>query len=371
MSDIYIGLMSGTSADGIDAALVDFSGSQPSILCTHYSPYSPELREKILALCKPGDNEIERLGEMDTLLGKAFATAVNQLLKEKTIPMADIKAIGSHGQTVRHMPNQPHRFTLQIGDPNIIAAETGIATVADFRRKDIAHGGQGAPLVPAFHQYLLGSTTSNRAIVNIGGIANVTLLNKDNASHVLGFDTGPGNVLMDLWMHAHHQKSHDTAGAWGATGQVNDILLGLFLSDPYFTLPAPKSTGREYFNLKWLENKLSELGKNISAVDVQATLTKLTAVSIINSITPYLANGEIIICGGGSHNQFLMSLLKQLAAPHFTVSTTEKYAIHPDWIEAVAFAWLARQTMRQLPGNLPSVTGASKTAILGGLYYPA
>lgn len=366
MTELYIGLMSGTSADGIDAALVDFTDNKPTLIATHYTPYHPALREKILALCNPGANEIERLGELDILLANEFASATNQLLKQQSLTPSSIKAIGSHGQTIRHMPHGNYRFTLQIGDPNTIAAKTGINTIADFRRKDMAMGGQGAPLVPAFHQHVFASDKNNRVIVNIGGIANITILSANN-KNVSGYDTGPGNVLMDAWINQHHQQTHDVDGKWAATGQVSQILLTTLLSDPYFKQPAPKSTGREYFNLAWLEKKLTNI--TISPVDTQTTLTELTAQSIINSIRSHMTSGEIFICGGGARNQFLMTRLQQIAAPHFKVTTTETHGIHPDWVEAMAFAWLARQTMLHQTGNITSVTGAKAATILGGVYY--
>lgn len=369
MQDLYIGLMSGTSADGIDAAIVDFSQPQPSIVATHYTAYLPCLREKILGLCQPGDNEISRLGELDTLLGKAFAEAVNCLLKNASIPAHAIKAIGSHGQTIRHSTHELNRFSLQIADPNTIAAETGITTIADFRRKDIAYGGQGAPLVPGFHQHIFASDSINRAIVNIGGIANVTLLKKNQTHPIVGFDLGPGNVLIDAWINLHLQKNQDFNGEWSSQGTVNSLLLNQLQKDSFFALPPPKSTGREHFNLAWLHDHLKQLDVELSSVDVQATLVELTAHSIIQPIHEHLPAGEILICGGGVHNAHLMSSLQELAQPNFSVSSTQKYGLDPDWIEAMAFAWLARQTLNKQIGNLPSVTGAKQAAILGGIYY--
>ncbi|MBX3709878.1 MAG: anhydro-N-acetylmuramic acid kinase [Gammaproteobacteria bacterium] len=369
MKELYIGLMSGTSVDGIDAAIVDFSSSLPYITATHYTPYPPELRDKILALCQQGENEIHRLGELDVLLAKKFAQAVNELLKKKSVAPQSIQAIGSHGQTIRHYPHQPHRFTLQIGDPNTIAAETGITTVADFRRKDIAYGGQGAPLVPAFHQHVFASHHTHRAIVNIGGISNVTVLNQDASQPIIGFDLGPGNVLLDAWINHHQQQKYDVDGTWSAQGTIHPELLTNLLHHDFFQLSPPKSTGREEFNLPWLNSKLRNFRKDISAVDVQATLVELTARSIIDAIHQQLPAGEILICGGGTHNAFLMSRLHDLAAPQFIVDTTQKYGLDPDWIEATAFAWLARQTLKREPGNLPSVTGAKQPATLGGIYY--
>jgi len=368
MKDLYIGLMSGTSVDGIDAALVDFSQPQPSIVSTHYTPYASDLKEQILALCQQGNDEIHRLGQLDIQLGKEFAHAANKLLQQSSISSHDVKAIGSHGQTIRHFPHLPHPFTLQIADPNTIAAETGITTVADFRRKDIAHGGQGAPLVPAFHQSVLSSETINRAVVNIGGISNVTLLPKNHPYPVIGFDLGPGNVLIDTWIKLHLKKDHDENGNWGAHGEIQPDLLNLLLCDDYFQLPPPKSTGRERFNLAWLMQHLQTLGREIAPIDVQATLVELTAQCISQSILKYLPSGEMLVCGGGAHNAYLMSRLQALTHPHFTVASTQKCGLDPDWIEAIAFAWLARQTLNHQPGNLPSVTGATRAAILGGIY---
>ena len=365
--ELYIGLMSGTSVDGIDAVLVDFSNEQARVIGNLYKTYTQELREKILALCEPGHNEIERLGELDVLLGKAFAATVHELLHQHQLSSETIRAIGSHGQTIRHQPHQPHRFTLQIGDPSTIAAETGITTVADFRRRDIAHGGQGAPLVPAFHQHMFFDEKNDRAIVNIGGIANVTLLTKKN--EVLGFDTGPGNILLDALIGHHQQKQQDHQGIWAKTGKMQNDLLDLLLSDPYFKKAAPKSTGREYFNLAWLNHYLQTSKKQYAPQDVQATLVELTACTILSAIKKQMQHGEILVCGGGIHNHFLQERLYELAQPHFMIASTEKYGIDPDWVEAIAFAWLAKQTIQKQPGNLPSVTGADKKAILGGIYY--
>lgn len=364
MRDLYIGLMSGTSVDGIDAALVDLTDENPALLNTHYVPYNQELREEILGLCAPGNNEIERLGKLDITLGKAFARATKELISKQSLTASEIKAIGSHGQTIRHHPHDPMRFTLQIGDPNIIAAETGITTVADFRRKDLACGGQGAPLVPAFHKQIFSSKTCDRAIVNIGGIANITLLNNDS---ILGFDTGPGNTLLDSWVHLHHGVAHDASGNWAKEGSVRADLLTQLLNDPYFHRTPPKSTGREYFNLTWLNTHLGN--KKYSPADVQATLVELTASSILMAIKQYLNSGEIFICGGGAKNDYLMMRLQTLAAPSFEVASTQKYGVHPDWVEATAFAWLAKETLHHRPGNLPSVTGARQFTVLGGVYF--
>lgn len=366
--ELYIGLMSGTSADGIDAALIDFESNQPKLVGTFYTAYSDSLRQRILALCQPGENEIQRLGELDVELGKEFALAANELLAKCHLSPLEIKAIGSHGQTIRHIPTGNCRFSIQIGDPNIIAANTNITTIADFRRKDMALMGQGAPLVPAFHQEMFSHPHINRAIVNVGGIANVTLLEAGNPLSITGYDTGPGNALMDEWINIHLGKKYDANGDWGNSGQINNDLLTSFLNDPYFQQVAPKSTGRERFNLKWLKNKLSL--DPISPADIQATLAELTARSIIDSIFKHFEQGDILICGGGAHNNYLMKRLKELAQNKFKVTSTERYGLHPDWVEATAFAWLAKQTLCKQPGNISSVTGATRAAILGGIYYP-
>lgn len=367
--ELFIGLMSGTSVDGIDAVLVDFSKTPLQILGTYYSPYTQSLRDKILAICHPGDNEIMRMGELDVLLGKEFAQAVNYLIKENALSSNSIRAIGSHGQNIRHHPHKPHPFTIQIGDPNIIAAETGITTVADFRRKDIALSGQGAPLVPAFHQQIFSSTAIDRAVVNIGGIANITILEKENSRPVIGYDTGPGNALLDAWIYSHKNQLHDKHGEWAAKGTSSEEFLQHMLADPYFSLTPPKSTGREYFNLIWLQKYLSRAQTQLAPIDVQCTLVELTARSIINAVQKHFASGEILVCGGGVHNSYLMSRLSELAKPHFRVTSTKTYGVDPDWVEAIAFAWLAKQALNCKPGNLPSVTGAKKAAVLGGVYH--
>ncbi len=364
MSNLYIGLMSGTSADGIDAALVDFSTNQPTLLETHYTPYSPALRDAILALSTPGENEINRLGQLDVELGEAFSAAVLALLKKANQPACAIQGIGSHGQTIRH---QPARFSLQIGDPNIIAARTGIKTVADFRRKDIAVGGHGAPLVPAFHHCLFGANDENRAIINIGGMSNITLLPK-NSDCIIGFDTGPGNVLLDSWIGKHQQKTHDADGSWAKSGRIHEKLLTQCLKDAYFHLPAPKSTGREYFNFAWLMQQIETISEKISPENIQATLAALTAESIIQSLPSEWEAGTLFVCGGGAKNAYLMSLLSASAAPRFKVTTTDAFNVPADWMEAMAFAWLAQQTLAEKTGNIPSVTGASRRVVLGGVY---
>ncbi len=364
MSELYIGLMSGTSLDGIDAVIVDFENREPKIIATHYEPMPHELRNVILEICQPGFNEINRMGELDVALGKQFAKSALTLLKENNVSAKTIKAIGSHGQTIRHQPEK--KFTLQIGDPNIIAAETGITTVADFRRRDMAYHGQGAPLVPAFHQAIFSNSEKNRIILNIGGIANITLLPCDPNKTILGFDTGPGNTLLDAWAEEHLGRRHDEHGTWARTGTIHQPLLNNLLTDSFFKLTTPKSTGREYFNLPWLQQYFTE--NNIPSVNIQTTLVELTAITIMNAINQHLTAGEILVCGGGIHNHFLMERLKNLTSQH-AINSTKNLGMDPDWVEAIAFAWLAKQTIEKKPGNLTAVTGAKKTTILGGVYF--
>ncbi|RCU51627.1 anhydro-N-acetylmuramic acid kinase [Corallincola holothuriorum] len=370
MAGYYIGLMSGTSMDGIDAVLVDFSQPQPAILASHQHPLPEQLVSGLHQLCQPAANEINRLGAMDRELGQLFAEAVNALLAKTDIPASEITAIGSHGQTVRHHPHSCKGFTLQLGDANTIAVETGIDVVADFRRKDIALGGQGAPLVPAFHHALLASPECDRVILNIGGVANITWLPATDHT-VLGFDTGPGNTLMDQWCLKHQGKPYDNNGEWGATGTVSKPLLKQLLSEDYFELPAPKSTGRELFNLSWLQHRLDTFSA-LPPQDVQATLCALTVHSIAEQIAqlPLADNkqrAELWICGGGARNAQLVSGLQQ-ALPQLSVAPLDALGVSADDLEALAFAWLAYRHINRLPGNLPAVTGASRPAILGALF---
>jgi anhydro-N-acetylmuramic acid kinase len=366
-SELYIGLMSGTSLDGIDVALLDLSTHSKLIAARTY-PLPEQLRADLIALCLPGNDEIERMGVVDRRLGLELGFAASQLLRTTAIPANAIRAIGSHGQTIRHraslMVNQgSYPFTLQIGDPTSIAEITGITTVADFRRRDIAAGGQGAPLVPAFHSAVFGGSET-RAIVNIGGIANITGLNIDNT--VLGFDTGPGNTLLDYWIHRHSGARYDQDGAWGKSGTLIPALLEALLRDPYFAVPPPKSTGREYFHGDWLDRHLA--GNAWQPVDVQATLIELTARTITAGIVELpFAVSSVYVCGGGAYNNHLMARLEALLHPRFVTSTTQ-LGIAPEWVEAAAFAWLAQQTLRGKPGNLPSVTGAAGERILGAIY---
>jgi anhydro-N-acetylmuramic acid kinase len=367
--ELYIGLISGTSADCIDTVLVDFSEQQPRYLHQIAYPIDPAIKASIYQLMVPGDNEIDRMGVLDQQLGELFADAVEQLLIETQIPAAAVKAIGSHGQTIRHRPpgELAAAFTLQIADPNVMAERTGVTTVADFRRRDMAAKGQGAPLVSAFHRAVFHSEGCDRVILNIGGIANVTFLPRQG--EVLGFDTGPGNALMDGWISEHNNQPYDSDGQWAASGQVQAPLLQALLLHPYFTRPAPKSTGREMFTMAWLHGILRQFS-DLNPVDVQATLLEFTAATISSHILDRQSGSglEVYVCGGGAHNSVLMERLKSLLAPH-VVDTTDRLGIPPFWVEAGAFAWLAKQTLARQPGNLPSVTGAERAVILGSVYY--
>lgn len=365
----FIGLISGTSADGIDAALVSFNNEAditPSCEILSYltAPYPPEIREEVLALATPCSNEIDRLGVLDVQLGKLFAQAALAAAEMADIDIRHVSAIGSHGQTVRHRPQTDEPFTLQLADPNQIAAITRCVTVADFRRRDMACGGQGAPLAPGFHQFAFSHPEHTTCIANIGGIANITMLKPD--SPCIGYDTGPGNGLMDAWIKRHKGLDFDENGQWSASGSVNQALVAHWLAHPYFHLPAPKSTGREEFQLQWLDQSLLEFAGQLSPEDVQASLCELTATSIAKEVNTHNPK-KLYVCGGGAHNNELLTRLQgQL---HETeVTTTDSLGIHPDWVEAACFAWLAKQRVDSLSGNLPSVTGASEFAVLGAIY---
>ncbi len=366
MPELYIGLMSGTSLDGIDAALVDFTGDKLRLIEFKYQPFPTELQNTIQRLSKPDALiSLKEYGAMDARLGHLFADIVNALLAKADIPAASVSAIGSHGLTVYHAPADKFSFSLQIGDPNVIAEKTGITTVADFRRRDIAAKGQGAPLVPAFHQAAFQHPDEHRCIVNIGGIANITALSKDPSAPVIGFDTGPGNTLMDLWIKLQRNQQYDKNGDWAQTGNINYDLVNILKQDPYFNLAPPKSTGKEHFSLAWVYQYFDAF--SYKAEDVQASLCFLTAITICDAIKKHAPDTErVLICGGGSHNAYLLELMQQnMECP---VESTERYGLHPDHVEAMAFAWLARQTLNNLPGNLKEVTGAINSVILGGIY---
>jgi anhydro-N-acetylmuramic acid kinase len=309
---------------------------------------------------------LRELGALDNAVGRFFASCANDLLHSAGINADQVTAIGHHGQTIFHEPDGGERFTMQIGDPNIVAAHTGIQTVADFRRLDMAFGGQGAPLVPAFHAWRFGATAEPRVVVNIGGIANITVI--EPSRPVLGFDTGPGNTLLDLWIRRTQGHGFDEAGRFAASGQVDEALLAEMLTEPYFAAPAPKSTGRELFHMEWIDRYTAQTDR--AAADVQATLAELTAVTIVASIKSAQPScRRIIVCGGGAHNDDVLARLRRLSG--VVVETTAEHGLSPDWVEGAAFAWLARARLRHRAGNVPSVTGARRDAVLGGVYWSA
>ncbi len=367
MPGYYIGLMSGTSMDGIDAALVSFGERRVEIVATHERPYSETLRHALRkAVAMPVDRPIDNIGALDRQVGECFRDAAAELLAGSNVAPRDVVAIGSHGQTVRHQPGGLRPYTLQIGDPALIARGTGITTVADFRSADIAAGGQGAPLVPPFHDWLFGRGASDRVVLNVGGIANITILEAGDAQ-VRGFDTGPGNTLLDQWSLRHRGEPFDRDGAWAATGTCNSDLLERLLAYAYFRLEPPKSTGVEEFNLAWLAHFGTE---SLAAADVQATLAELSARTVADAIARHAPGvAELFVCGGGAHNLDLMARLRR-NLPDTQIATTAAAGLDPDWVEAVAFAWLALRTMNGETGNLPSVTGASRKVVLGTIHSP-
>ena len=355
----YIGIMSGTSLDGVDVALCEVSAKRCYLLATYFVPFDTSLKNKILKLITNGTT-LKEIGEVDHQLALFFAKGVNELLSENFIDPLEVKAIGLHGQTLWHEPLGTHPFSMQLGNASVVAIETGIDVVSDFRSKDIAMGGQGAPLAPAFHAFLF-SHLEGVAVVNIGGMANISLFEPK----LLGYDTGCGNVLMDLWVTEHLHVAYDKDGTWAKAGQVHKELLHNMLSDPYFLLNYPKSTGREYFNKKFLRKYLEPLGK-ICAKDVQATLLALTVESIANEIKNFNVK-ELLVCGGGVRNTFLMEKLQE-ALPSVKVNSTQKYSVDADNMEAMIFAWLAYKRVHHEKVDLKSVTGAKDNIILGAIY---
>nr|WP_299183521.1 anhydro-N-acetylmuramic acid kinase [uncultured Neptuniibacter sp.] len=365
LKNIYIGLMSGTSLDGIDIVAARFEPSF-QLLASQSAIIPAELKNKLLSLTQPGSNEIDLMGIADNALGQLFADATNQLIDDNNIDRSQIRAIGSHGQTIRHRPECG--FTLQIGNANIIAEQTRITTVADFRRRDMATGGQGAPLVPAFHKALLQSSVDDRILLNVGGMANITFLPCNIDQPVMGFDTGPGNVLSDAWIMHCLKQPFDHHGDWARSGSLNSALLNDLLSLPYFSEAPPKSTGREQFNLDWVQQILAG-HSTLSDADVQRTLLELTAESISSNIRQFVPSQqfELFVCGGGSNNRFMLERLR-LLMPQIKISTSDKLGIEADWMEAAAFAWLAKRCLDGESGNVPDVTGASHERILGSIH---
>ena len=353
--------MSGTSLDGIDAVLAAFENNTCKLLHSQFIPFDETLRVELLALNGAGANELERAALAANELSRRYAAAIQALLGKAEIRAGQVKAIGCHGQTVRHRPDLG--FTIQLANPALLAELTGVTVVADFRSRDIAASGQGAPLVPAFHAALFRHPEHRRVIVNIGGISNLTSL--PPCGRVLGFDCGPGNLLLDAWIARHLGQPYDKDGAWAANGQPIPELLRRLLAEPFFAAPPPKSTGRDLFNLPWLEHFLSP---DFAPVDVQATLLELTVKGIATAIQEHCsAASEIYLCGGGAHNGALVRGLKQ-SLPDNIIAPTDDLGVNADWVEAFAFAWLARQALNGNPGNLPEVTGAKGARILGAIY---
>lgn len=386
MAELFLGLISGTSADGIDAALVSFgraiehvasginaaqpkpvtqdSGSAMQVVAAETFRYPAEIRTRLLALTAANAAiPLDELGALDVAVGACFAEAAITLLANAGVSATEVRAIGSHGQTVRHRPDGPHPFSMQIGDAAVIAERTGILTVADFRRADVAAGGQGAPLAPGFHAAAFADFMPC-ALLNLGGIANLSLLNGPN--DILGFDTGPANCLLDAWNARHNNTACDVGGAWARCGTVDFTLLGLLLDDPYFSALPPKSTGREYFNLDWLDARLEP--HQIKPVDVQATLLALSVSSIVEALRMSGSPARrVLACGGGIHNQALMSALATALQP-VELTNTASVGMDPDFVEAALFAWLAQQRLAHRPGNMPSVTGARGPRVLGAIH---
>jgi len=367
----YLGLMSGTSIDAIDAALVDIDLAGRVRLDRYAEfPYPPALAADLHAARRQAETlPLDQLYRLDLAVAEAFANSALRLLRDAGMEPASITAIGSHGQTLYHHPHSSARYTVQVGDPNVIAARTGIATVADLRRMDMAVGGEGAPLAPAFHAQALRDPTMYRAIVNIGGIANVTLLEPGRET-VIGFDTGPGNALMDEWTRDHRGEPYDVDGRWAGSAEPDSDLLAALLADPYFARRPPKSTGREYFNAGWIARHIEEMPAHPDPAVVQATLLQLTAQTVARAIAEYASStAEVYVCGGGAYNGALMRAIAG-ALDGRKVATTAALGIAPNAMEAVTFAWLAHRRLEGLPGNLPPVTGAARPAVLGGLYLP-
>jgi len=365
----FIGLMSGTSMDAVDVALADLQDDDVSVIDYRQFPIPREVQTAVRSLNSQA--AMVQITELDVILGRLFSEAVKAMLESTDIRPESVTAIGSHGQTVLHLPDDTYPRTLQIADPNIIAYETGITTVTDFRRLDIAAGGQGAPLASAFHAWRFRSVKTSRVVLNLGGMANITILPAGSAAEISGFDTGPGNALMDEWTRVNRRQDYDENGQWAASGCCNADLLDCMLDDPYFSLPPPKSTGKDRFNLDWLAQKRKFADTDCETRDIQATLLELTARTITDAITAQAPDtGEILLCGGGTHNHRLVQRLQELL-PEPVIITTEAYGIHPDAVEAVTFAWLAKCRLEHIPGNVPAVTGAAEPLVLGSVYEPS
>lgn len=370
----YIGIMSGTSADGIDLALVDFTDNKIKLVASYYQPYSDSTYQQIIELYQPAHNEIDKAFALDILLAQQFAHAINNFLVQENLNENNIIAIGNHGQTIRHRPSITTDisapFTLQISCNQTLATLTNIRVIGDFRTKDMVLGGQGAPLVPAFHNALFPNEQQDVFVINIGGIANITYIPIDKSQTILGFDTGPGNALIDDWFKTHQDGRFDNNGEWAESGTINLSLLEHFINDPYFSLSAPKSTGREYFNNEWVNNKMSNFlqlsspTQPLKPEDIQATLTELTAYTITEQVLLLSTKANVYLCGGGTLNKHLFNLIKH-KLNNFNVTSSDAINISSDALEASAFAWFAYAFDKKIMGNIPAVTGASKETVLG------
>lgn len=368
MTQLYLGMMSGTSLDGVDLALLDFAKNPPIFTASSFTPMPDELRQNLATLLKTGETSLQKLGELDHQLGSLYADCVNRFLAKQGLAPEQIVAIGCHGQTVWHAPSGANPFTMQIGDMNLLSAQTQITTIADFRRKDIALGGQGAPLVPAFHQALFADDKWLTVVLNLGGISNISVL--DPKKPTIGYDVGAANTLMDSWIEQHQGKRYDQNGDWAKSGELDSALLAALLYEPFFQQPPPKSTGRELFNLAWLTKKLA----NFTALrpeNVQRTLLEFTVQSVAMALAQHSSDlpKRLLVCGGGAKNAFLMQRFVEVL-PDWQVQTTTEIGLDVDYVEAAAFAWLAYRRMHNLPSNLPSVTGAREAVSLG-VVYPA
>lgn len=367
-------MISGTSMDGVSAVLADFDRTQNYVVGTYGQPYPDALRAELEALCGGTDNEIDRMGKADKQLGMLFADAVLVLLKNTGIDARQVRAIGSHGQTIRHRPKGNYSFSIQIADANIIAARSGIPVVADLRRKDMACGGEGAPLAPAFHAHVFGQANTRRFIVNIGGISNISVL--ENHQAIAGYDCGAGNIILDGWCTKNLGKAYDDQGQWARSGKVDTGLLSILQTHPFLCKPLdkpPLSTGREEFNMQWLAECLNRTRNNIAPEDVQATVLELTATCIAKAFALYTDHHNIdktiYVCGGGAYNLYLMERLTALVAPMgFDVKNTEPLGVKPEWVEGLAFAWFAMRHQQGKPSNVPELSGADRECVLGCLY---
>jgi anhydro-N-acetylmuramic acid kinase len=362
---LFIGVMSGSSLDGIDVALTEISHDHCKVVATYFLAYPAALKQSLLSLHFSSENELEKSALMENQLARLYAEAVNSLLAKRKLHPNEITAIGCHGQTIRHQPRLGNEmgYTIQLGNNALLTELTNITVVGDFRSRDIAAGGQGAPLVPAFHRDVFFSPHKNRAIVNIGGIANISYLAK--TGETIGFDSGPGNMLLDHWVKLHLGQDYDADGTWAATGKTQPVLLASMLSDPYFALPPPKSTGRDLLNANWLINHLGK--ETYKPEDVARTLVELTSITICQAIAQYCPNvDEIYLCGGGAHNQLLKDTIQ--SSLQIPLLATDVLGVAVDWVEAAAFAWLAKQTLNHMASNLPAATGAVGLRVLGAIY---